>query len=150
MILKGGPKAHQAEQNPAWKGTEASYTAKHARVRRRRGLASTHECVRCLEDGKHRQANDWAMVHGETGDDVWADYVPMCHSCHMIYDGVKPPSLSPEARARQIAAITGKPKSAEARAKMSKSHKGVPLSAEHRASLTRAQQARRTRERERQ
>lgn len=139
--------AYAGERNGSWKGTEASYVAKHARVRRRRGKASEHECVRCLEDGKHTQAKDWALVHGETGDDPWADYVALCHSCHMIYDGVKPPALSAETYARIHASHRGAKRSAETRAKMSRAHKGVPLSAEHKASLAIAQQARRERER---
>lgn len=53
----------------------------HRRVRETRGHASGHDCVRC-----GRQAREWAQIHTEDGLDIWADYVPMCHSCHRRYD----------------------------------------------------------------
>lgn len=53
----------------------------HKRVRRARGKASAQQCVRCPA-----QAYDWAQVHTEDGTDIWADYVPLCRSCHIRYD----------------------------------------------------------------
>ena len=59
----------------------ASYEALHKRLRKARGKAIEHQCVRCPS-----QAIQWAQVHGEDGTDVWTDYVPMCISCHLRYD----------------------------------------------------------------
>ena len=53
------------------------------RVRKARGPAREQQCVRCPE-----QALDWATIHGETGKDPWADYVPLCRRCHIAYDGI--------------------------------------------------------------
>lgn len=53
----------------------------HKRVVIYRGPASAHQCVGCLA-----QAAEWATVHGETGQDPWADYVPLCIRCHQRYD----------------------------------------------------------------
>jgi hypothetical protein len=58
-----------------------TYGAKHKRLRKARGKASAHQCVKC-----DNAALDWAQVHTEDGTDPWADYVPMCRSCHLGYD----------------------------------------------------------------
>jgi hypothetical protein len=42
--------------------------------------------VRCAEDGQKIQAAEWALIHGETGQDPWADYVALCRHCHQVYD----------------------------------------------------------------
>jgi hypothetical protein len=62
-------------------GDASSYAMLHRRVRAAQGKASGHSCVRC---GGH--AREWAQVHTEDGLDIWADYVPLCHSCHKRYD----------------------------------------------------------------
>lgn len=53
----------------------------HRRVRRLRGKASEHFCVRC-----NAPAREWAQINGTDGKDPWADYVSMCISCHRRYD----------------------------------------------------------------
>jgi hypothetical protein len=72
----------------------------HRRVRRLRGKATEHECVRCAEDGISKTAHEWAQVHGEDGKAPWADYVPLCHSCHRRYD------FTPETRVALSRAMT--------------------------------------------
>jgi hypothetical protein len=42
--------------------------------------------VKHAEKGKQVRANDWAHVHGESGFDVYADFVPLCDPCHEEYD----------------------------------------------------------------
>ncbi len=93
------------------------------KVRRTRGLASGHLCVRCIEDGISKQAQDWALVHGETGMDPWADYVPLCRSCHKKYD-LRGVVRSDVYRENIAAARRGKHHSAETRAKISRSLQG--------------------------
>ena len=78
------------------------YENRHYYVKRERGPASDFRCWKC----PHR-ANDWAKIQGD-GTDVWADYLPMCHSCHMTYD------------------LGGRPRSAEARAAISAGKRGRP------------------------
>jgi hypothetical protein len=56
------------------------YWAVHARVRRARGPAKAHDCARCPA-----RAHDWAQLHGKDGFDP-ADYIPLCRSCHLLYD----------------------------------------------------------------
>jgi hypothetical protein len=58
-----------------------THAAKHKRLRKTRGKASDHQCARC-----DNAARDWAQVHAENGEDPWADYVPLCRSCHVRYD----------------------------------------------------------------
>lgn len=141
---KSGPSKRTGTDNVAWKGDDAGYGSLHKRVRNARGKASEHDCVKCAENGMQKKADDWAQVHGEPGTDPWADYVPLCHSCHMLYDGIG--GFTPESREKIAAAQRGREKSPESRAKMRESHKGVPLSEKHRASLSAAQRARRERE----
>ena len=62
-------------------GDHNSYDMLHRRVRETRGKATEHACVRC-----DAQAREWAQLHTEDGLDIWADYVPMCVSCHRRYD----------------------------------------------------------------
>jgi hypothetical protein len=70
------------ENNPQWKGDEASYTAFHHRVERARDKP-----LRCDECGTTdpEQAYDWANLTGDYGN--VEDYRRMCRSCHWKYDG---------------------------------------------------------------
>ena len=95
-------------ENSNWRGGEAGYAALHYRVRNARGKATGHQCVRCP-----RPARDWAQVHTEDGTDIWADYVPMCRSCHMAYDRdsrpwLYAPSLEQEAKRKAAAAAANR------------------------------------------
>ncbi len=58
-----------------------TWAAKHKRLRKVRGRAADHPCVKCSA-----QARDWAQIHTEDGTDPWADYVPLCRKCHLNYD----------------------------------------------------------------
>ncbi len=58
-----------------------TWAAKHQRLRKVRGRAAEHQCVKCPA-----QARDWAQIHTEDGTDPWADYVPLCRKCHLNYD----------------------------------------------------------------
>ena len=62
------------------------YFGRHWRLHQARGKAKNHDCASCAEDGIRKRALDWAQVHGETGDDPWTDYLPLCRSCHIRYD----------------------------------------------------------------
>lgn len=74
--------AQRLELHHGWVGDQASHDTQLHRVRRARGKAKEHLCVRCLQ----RRADDWAHVHGESGLDVYADFVSLCHPCHKRYD----------------------------------------------------------------
>lgn len=60
--------------------TDSAYVARHQRIYQARGRAVEYFCVKCRS-----RADDWAQVHGTTGEDPF-DYHPMCTSCHMRYD----------------------------------------------------------------
>ena len=64
-----------------WTGDQASYSARHQRLRAIRGSASQFPCVDC-----QGPAVDWSQVTGSTGLDVYEDYAPRCRSCHASYD----------------------------------------------------------------
>lgn len=73
--------AKSGESHHNWKGTEASYTSKHDRVRHQRGSADRCErCGRTDPAGKY----EWASLTGNY-DDIW-DYQQMCKVCHEAYD----------------------------------------------------------------
>ncbi len=54
----------------------------HYNVQQERGKASTYLC----EGGCQGRARDWAYVHGTDPKNV-NNYVPLCRSCHKLYDG---------------------------------------------------------------
>lgn len=79
-------------KNPNWKGDTIAVSgdgkaqhARHGRVRRLRGRASSHPClgisIRCTGYGA-----EWATLHGRNGLDPYQDYVPLCRKCHFFYD----------------------------------------------------------------
>jgi hypothetical protein len=100
-------------------GDPALYSRMHRKVRKLRGPASAQLCVRCIENGADKQAHDWAQVHTEDGLDPWADYVPLCRSCHEIYDGKN----------------TGRVISGDTRSKISAARKGQKIRPEHAEAL---------------
>ena len=67
--------------NIRWKGDEASYSALHYRVSRRRGKPA--HCSRCDMTDPARRYH-WANLTGRYSD--VDDYAPMCASCHKRYD----------------------------------------------------------------
>jgi len=115
------------------------YKHMHRMVRRLRGPASECQCVRCP-----RQAQVWAQVHTEDGTDPWADYVPLCRSCHCIYDRVNVGYVqSPQHRARNKAAKQGWRPSPEHLEKLHASRRGVPMSQEHKDKIAAARRGKR-------
>ena len=80
VVKKGGPGV--GPQHHSWKGDDATYTALHNRVYRRRGKAD--HCEQCGKDDP-AERYEWAQKHGTDGTDV-NDYIPMCVPCHRTYD----------------------------------------------------------------
>lgn len=84
----------RGEGNNNWRGTNVSYFGAHNRVKRLRGCASEHQCVRCAQP-----AREWAYGHAdpdeltnELGHAYSADpmqYLPMCNPCHQAFDRQK-------------------------------------------------------------
>ena len=98
-----------------------SYHARHQRVHAARGKAAAQKCARCAEVGTDRPARDWATIHGETGDDPWADYVALCRSCHIAYDGHY--VVSEATKAKIGRANSGRTVSELTRSRISESHR---------------------------
>jgi hypothetical protein len=87
------------------------------------GKASNYICVRCMR----KPARDWAHVHTESGEDPWADFVPLCRSCHIKYDGHgHNGGNSPEGRVARnhSGAMKERWQDPEYRQRMSDAHKG--------------------------
>lgn len=83
-----------------------SYFGVHRRIKRDRGLATTHRCIDC-----DQPAQQWSYDGGDP-DELYYDppgkrrlaysmdqewYSPRCRSCHYLHDGIEPP---PETRVR--------------------------------------------------
>lgn len=77
--------------------TQAQYVLRHKRLRRVCGSAARHLC----EGGCQGRARDWAQIHGTSGLDFLADYVPLCRSCHIQYDSDA--RLNMDSRSRWLA-----------------------------------------------
>lgn len=45
--------------------------------------------MHCIEHGTEKAAREWAQVHTESGEDPWADFIPLCRRCHFRYDGLR-------------------------------------------------------------
>jgi hypothetical protein len=113
--------------------TSHTPSAQSQRCGRARGIAKNHQCVRCP-----KRALDWAHVHGESGDDPWADFVPLCRSCHMNYDNSESRWGDTEYRERLSKALSDRAikqwSDPEQRRRMSVQPKGF-MSAEARSRL---------------
>lgn len=57
------------------------HAARHKRIRRTRGKASSYTCAHC--GGK---ASDWAEIHDPAHSTEWEDHMPLCRRCHLKYD----------------------------------------------------------------
>ena len=68
-------------KNPAWRGSEASYSQLHDRVAAIRGRPS--RCEHCGTTTARRY--EWANLTGSYADPN--DYVRLCTLCHMRMDG---------------------------------------------------------------
>lgn len=87
-LIALNPDFPTGERHHRWIGAEASYTALHNRVYRRRGKAADHGCEHCgrKSDGVRYE---WATVHGTDGTDPFAHYISLCVACHRLYDLAK-------------------------------------------------------------
>lgn len=81
-------------------GDGNGYMNLHRRVRQLRGKAAEHACAKHAELRVIKPARDWAQIHRTDGKDPWADYVPLCTSCHRRYD------FTPETRVALSRAMT--------------------------------------------
>jgi len=91
--------------HPFWKGEKASYKSKHKRLYRIFGKPV--ECAVCfVSDG---QIISYANLSGDYDDPN--DFMPMCQSCHSLYDGKNNYTIeqirhrkgvSPSGRAEQV------------------------------------------------
>jgi hypothetical protein len=74
-------KKNQQEKNPAWKGQNAGYRAKHIWIQFHYGKAN-----KCEFDETH-QANyfHWSNISGEYIRDI-SDWQQLCPKCHKNYD----------------------------------------------------------------
>lgn len=75
------------EKHYEWRGDEASYSSKHKWMRK--VLGKPGECSYCGKEnipGKDgRSTIQWANIdHQYTREP--ADYIPLCYSCHALYD----------------------------------------------------------------
>jgi hypothetical protein len=70
------------ELNSFWKGINACYGTVHQWIHRHFGNAQ--ECVYC---GKTKEEGiiDWANINHTFARKI-EDYIPLCRSCHKIYD----------------------------------------------------------------
>ena len=63
------------------RATDPDYAKKHYRVYRKYGKAKDYLCDHCDGDARH-----WAHIHGTDGSNPDTDFMPLCISCHRIYD----------------------------------------------------------------
>ena len=80
------PITNQSDNSPNWKGEDASYSAKHSWITRRKG--SPEQCLHCGSVGKKIQNRwniDWANIDHKYRRNL-GDYIPLCKQCHTKYD----------------------------------------------------------------
>lgn len=105
---------------------DREYMRRHGMVADARGKAKQHKCEHCSG-----QAFDWATIYGTDGSRP-EDYMPLCRSCHIAYDGTS---------------HTGLKRSEETKRKLSESHTGKKIPKAQREAMAASQQKRRERER---
>ncbi len=98
------------EQNSAWTGDNASYTAIHLRLRKERGPAK--ECIFGCGHSRYQWAHNF---DGESAD--LEEYVAMCTICHARFDAaIKATNTDTATRwrpGRQSGALAGREKAKE-------------------------------------
>lgn len=86
----------RGEENPAWRGDDAEYSAIHYRIRSQRGPARDHSCVDCggqasswSYDGGSplERISDQAGSKGQLFSPDLMAYSPRCEPCHSNLDG---------------------------------------------------------------
>ena len=71
------------QENPAWKGENASYTAKHLWIKRKHGKP-----IKCDFDDSHKaRVFHWANISGMFKRDI-NDWLQLCPKCHRKLDGI--------------------------------------------------------------
>lgn len=91
VIAPSERQLRRGEDNPSWTGDEVSYVGVHQRVRKWRGVASTHKCADCGERAQqwsYNRAGGDRERHSEIGPYSISvdDYTPRCISCHKKFD----------------------------------------------------------------
>ena len=85
--VKGHPKGYKHSEETKQKigiandkGDNISYNSIHAWVVRKKGRANSHKCLHC-----NKQAFEWCNKY-HIYKKILNDYIPLCRSCHRIYD----------------------------------------------------------------
>lgn len=78
-----GLKKHSGESHYAWKGDKVSYRGLHYWLRRKLGKPT--KCIQCGKVDTRPKFIQWANIDG-TYRRVLSDYIPLCTSCHKLYD----------------------------------------------------------------
>ena len=76
-----GPPQRRAHTGRPRQAPSTAYSVNHRMVRKARGPAWQQDCAHC-----GGAACDWATIHGRSGEQP-EDYLPLCRSCHLTYDG---------------------------------------------------------------
>jgi hypothetical protein len=77
-----GKYTHRKNENsPVWKGDDVQYKQLHTWIRKM--LGEPDKCYRCFTSAAKI---DYANISGKYLRDI-DDYIPLCSSCHKIYDG---------------------------------------------------------------
>lgn len=97
-------KDSSGQNNPNWRGEDVGYGQAHERVKRIRGLASSHKCLHC----EKKRAEEWAYDHedpDERREEGKRDkgrysldpnhYIPLCSPCHTRFDFPPPTHGTP-------------------------------------------------------
>ena len=71
------------EKNPAWKGINASYVAKHQWIRRKAGKADHCDSPACR---RKCSKFEWALKNNYQYDKIRKRYIQLCKVCHCQYD----------------------------------------------------------------
>ena len=74
---------YRGEKSTSWKGCEATYSSIHDWVRYWKG--NPDHCEKCGTNEKRKYKYHWANIDHKYRR-VLDDYIPMCVSCHKIYD----------------------------------------------------------------
>ncbi len=106
------------ENNPGWKGEQASYFTKHNWLKR--WFGNPPKCENCGKIGQKNKGGKWgihwALIKGKEYERKRENFRGLCHKCHAIYDLGGKPSwnkgkknwMSAEGKARMIASKIGK------------------------------------------
>jgi len=83
-VRKGTPRIRKVGPlNPAWRGAEAKYSAKHTRVSKLRGRpAHCQQCGTTVPSERY----EWANLTGKFDDPT--DYMRVCKRCHVRIDDI--------------------------------------------------------------